>query len=188
MSQLLIIDVQNTYKKHFSPNLLKDISDLCSNFSQIFYLYDDINGQDIHSEMPDEWLEDEKFYDSLNIMTKNYAFFRGLMDLGLDAEDEELVRLAKFMRKNKITDAREIEENLEVKEMFYKEFKNSPIMEISFDDYSFYLPEDLMEELESNIRNGVTLVGGGRNECLKEVALLLKVLDIDYSINEDLTY
>lgn len=188
MSQLLIVDIQKTYQDHLSEALLLDILGFAKEFTQVHYLYDDIDGQSFENEVPDIWLEDDSFYSSLIVMRKNYAFFRDLMDLGLDSEDEELILLAKFMRSHNISDVREIDINLEIKKDFLKKFKNSPLLEISFDDYSFYLPYDLIEELESKIKNGVVLVGGGRNECLKEVALLLKVLDIDFVIREDLTY
>src|SRR5690606_17212323 len=117
-----------------------------------------------------------------------YAFFRGLIDLGVDDDDSELVKLARFMRKYKLTDYREILEEEDIHSKFLKSFKNSPLLNIDFEDYSFYLPEDLIEDIESKIKSGVVLVGGGRNECLKEVALLLRVLDISYTIHEELTY
>jgi hypothetical protein len=185
--QLLIIDVQNTYRK-YCHNLIGKIPQLASNYGEVVYLFDNINGQEFYEEVPEEWMEEETFYDRLKIISKNYAFFRGLIDAGVDEDDSELVRLAQFMRKNQIIDARDIKEDEEVLEKYQIEFKHSPLQNIDFEDYSFYLPEDLIEQLESNIKNGVVLVGGGRNECLKEVALLLKVLDIKFSILEEYTY
>lgn len=188
--QLLIIDVQNTYRKH-CHNLINKIPSYSKNFSSVFYLFDNIDGQEFDEEIPDEWIEDdlaEEFYPRLKILTKNYAFFRGLMDAGVDENDEELVKLARFMIKHNLTDARDIKENEDTLEKYKIEFKNSPLNNIDFEDYSFYLPEDLISDLQENIKDGVTLIGGGRNECLKEVALLLRILDIKYSINEELTY
>jgi hypothetical protein len=188
--QLLIIDVQNTYLKH-CQELLSKIPLFAQNFSEVIYLFDNINDEDFHSQVPEEWLSEEfqEFYDSWKVISKNYAFFRGLMDAGVDEGDDELVKLAQFMRKHNINDAREInEDNLDIWTHYQREFKNSPLQNLDFEDYGFYLPEDLINDLESSVRDGVVLVGGGRNECLKEVALLLRVLDIKYTIHEELTY
>lgn len=185
--QLLIIDVQNTYRKFCHP-LINTIPAFAENFAHIVFLFDNHDGQEFNEEVPDEWMDEPEFYDRLNGISKQYGFFRGLMDAGIDAEDEEIVKLGKFMRKNKIVDARDVLENESLKKKYLKEFKHSPLLNIDFNDYGFYLPEDLIEEIESTIRPGVTLVGGARNECLKEVAVLLRVLDIDYTIIEEHTY
>lgn len=185
--QLLIVDVQNTYRK-WCGDLIPKIPKFAKKFSDVVYLFDNMNDQDFYNEVPEEWLEKQKFYDRLTVISKNYAFFRGLMDLGVDDDDSELVRLAQFMRQNSITDVRDIAEDDDVSEKFQKEFKHSPLMNINFEDYSFYLPEDLINDIEAKIKPGVVLIGGGRNECLKEIALLLRILDISYSIHEELTY
>lgn len=187
--QLLIIDVQNTYLKH-CQDLLTKIPEFAKNFSEVIYLFDDINGEDLHSQIPEEWLNEEyeSFYDSFTILRKNYAFFRGLMDAGID-DNSSLVKLAQFMRKHKISDAREInQDNDSLWKSYQRQFKNTPLQNVDFEDYGFYLPEDLINDLETSVRDGVVLVGGGRNECLKEVALLLQVLGIKFTIHEELTY
>lgn len=187
--QLLIVDIQNTYRK-YCHNIIMKVPDYAKNFPAIFYLFDNVDGQDISEEIPEEWIDDQpELVDRFNIISKNYAFFRGLMDAGVDEDDSEIVRLAQFMRKHRLVDAREIcPDNLKVWKAYQKEFKNSPLQNIDFEDYSFYLPEDLISDLEAQIRDGVVLIGGGRNECLKEVALLLRVLEIKFTINEELTY
>lgn len=187
MSQLLIIDVQNSYASHIEPSLYEKIINFSSNFSEVYYLYDILSGLDLYAEVPDVFIENEDFYEKLNILTKEYGFFRSLMDLGLDADDEELVRLGKFMKDNGIYDNRQIFDDDEIKNKFLTQFKNSPLLEIDFDSYPISLPDDLIESL-SCLSSGVVLVGGGRNECLKEISLLLKVLDIKHTIAEDYTY
>lgn len=187
MGKLLIIDVQNSYASHIDGQLYEKLINFSSNFSQVYYLYDILSGDDLYSEVPEVFLENEEFYDSLNILTKEYGFFRSLMDLGLDAEDEELVRLGKFMKENGIYDNRQIFENEAIRDKFLITFKNSPLLEIDFDSYPISLPDDLIESL-SCLSSGVVLVGGGRNECLKEISLLLKVLDIPHTIAEEFTY
>lgn len=186
--QVLIIDVQNTYRKH-CHNVILPIAEYAKNFDSIVYLFDNIDGQEYNQEVPEEWGDDDpNFVERFQVIDKNYAFFRDLMDLGVDEDDEELVKLARFLRSKNLADARDISNHKDIEEAYKKEFKNSPLMNVDFHSYSFYLPLDLMESLESMVKSGVVLVGGARNECLKEVALLLRVLDISYTINEELTY
>jgi hypothetical protein len=188
--QLLIVDVQNTYLK-YCQDLLVKIPQFAQNFSEVIYLFDNINNEDFHSQVPDLWMQEEyqEFYDRWKVISKNYAFFRGLMDAGIDEDDQELVKLAQFLRKYNLNDAREIcPDNPKIWKTYQKEFKHSPLQNINFEDYGFYLPEDLITDLENSLRDGVVLVGGGRQECLKEVALLLRVLGIKFTIHEELTY
>lgn len=188
MSQLLIIDVQNTFIKHIPKGIINKIPEFARGFSDIQYLWDDINGQDYYSELPSDWMDgEEPFSDRLSAFTKNYAFLRGFMDKGID--DEEIVSLGKFMLKHNITDGRDIaEDEEEVQEEFNQLFKNSSFFELSFDDYTFYLPDDLISELRERVKDGVTIIGGGENECLKEVCLLLQMLDIKYKVESSFVY
>lgn len=186
--KLLIVDVQNTYRS-YCHNLINKIPKFAEEYSEVIYLFDDVDGQDFHAEAPEEWMDNhQEFYDRLKVISKNYGFFRNILDLGLDAEDEEIIRLSKFMLQNNISDAREIAEIPEVLVKFKEQFKNSPVNEISFEDYLLYLPMDLIETLNNTFKSGGVVIGGGRNECLKEVCVLLKVLDIPFTVNEELTY
>lgn len=183
--QLLIIDVQNTYRSH-CQELIASLPKFSESFSEILYLFDNISGEEFYEQVPDEWMDDEPFYDKLKSFSKQYAFFRGLMDEGV--EGQEIVRLAKFLMKHNLTDARDIAEDKDVFNIFESEFKNSPILTFNFEDYAFYLPDDLITELKDRVVSGVSLVGGGRTECLEEVALLLTALDISFTIREEYTY
>jgi hypothetical protein len=193
MSQLLIIDVQNTYRQFINKSLYKNIEDFSKPFGKIIYLWDNLSGQDLFDEIPDEWRynesedydEDNNFSNQFYTMEKQYGFFRGLMDYGI--EDENIVKLAKFMIENNLTDAREISENEDTVEKFNQIFKNTELEGFDFDSYSFGIP-DVLDSLRSQIRDGVVVVGGGVNECLKEVTLLLDILNIKYTVNYSLTY
>lgn len=187
--QLLIIDVQNTYRK-WCHNLIDKIPLIAENYSDIIYLYDTTDGTEWSEEVPEEWMEEEceSFYCRLNAITKQYAFFRGLLDAGVDEDNEEIIKLGKFLIKNNLTDAREIEDDSKIKAQYLKEFKNSSLLNINFNDYSFYLPDDLIQDITERVRPGVTLVGGARNECLKEIRVLLDILDVPYTVLEEYTY
>lgn len=186
MSQLLIIDIQMDYKNWISDDLEDKIKKEATEYSSVIYLFDNLNGHDVYSQMPAEWLEDEAFYDTLNHLTKQYGFFRTFMDIGF--EDEDIVNLGKFLIKHKLSDATEIYEHEDIKTIFLQEFNKSEMLNYSFESYSFYLPLELIADLEQLIQQNVVLSGGGRSACLKEISLLLTMMDIDHSIDEDLTY
>lgn len=193
MSTLLIIDVQNSFNKHIDSKLYFKIQEFSKNFSHLVYIWDDLSGQELYSEIPEDWLLsdnediDDSFYSQFNtIINKQYSFFRNIMD-NKTIPEEDLIKLGKFLVKNNLNQAREIFEDEEIKELFQKEFKYSPLLNIDFDCDHFELPQDLVESL-SNLGNNLILVGGGRNECLKEISLLLTIMEISHSIHEELTY
>lgn len=199
MSKLLIIDVQNTYIEFILGNdLLGKIEKLAEDYSGIYYLWDNISGQDLYDEIPEDWInpsefnedgleiEQESFYDRFNkIIEKQYGFMRSIMDANHNKDD--IVKLGKFMLKNNMVDAREIFEcNDDIFNLFKKEFKNSSLLTEDFYGNVFSIPVDLIEEL--NHLSGCVLVGGGRNECLEEISLLMKIANIEHSILEEYCY
>jgi hypothetical protein len=195
LSNLLIIDVQNTYAVWITnTNILNDIPILAKQYSNIIYLWDNVSGQELYDEIPDDWMisDDEEssntFYDSVNkLIEKQYGFFRDLMDSSkLNISDEDIISLGQFMVKEKLTDMREIYDDKQLEKKFNNRFKNTNIKEINFNDYNFTFPSDLAEELKQH--SSYVLVGGGLDECLKEVSLLLDILEITYSIEKSCCY
>ena len=197
MNTLLIIDVQNSYMEWILQNdLLTKIPQLSQNYSNIYYLWDNVSGQDLYDELPQDWIEgefdedgneieDTIFYNRVNkVIDKQYGFFRGLMDHP-DTEDDDIILLGKFILKHNLYDCREIFNDSETEVLFKKEFKNSPLINIDFESYTMYVPTELLEDLSENT---YTLVGGGLNECLKEVSLLLKIGNIEHTIIHEYCY
>ena len=121
------------------------------------------------------------FINDINhFVDKQYGFFRGFMDYGIDKDS--IVNLAQFMINNKVFDFRNLGDDEEIEEKFLKEFSNEisiiDLYENNKDGYSFFIPLDLIENLQSIVEQNVTLVGGARKECLEEVSILLSVLNI----------
>lgn len=192
MATLLIIDVQNTYINYINKtNIINSIQELSKNYHYIYYLWDNVSGQEYSSEIPEEWSFDEEREDQelsskfSKIIEKQYGFFRDFMDSQI-LNEEDLVELIKFMIKHNIVDGREIAENIDLFDKFNIQFEKSDIKNINFDDYFISIPTDLIEELKDS--NSYVLVGGGINECLREIAILLKSLDIDYQISYEHCY
>lgn len=191
MSQILIVDIQNTYIKYIGNHILENLPKYASQFDTIFYLYDNMNGEPFHEQIIESWLgeENESFINRLNQRTKNYGFFRSFMDAGIN--DEEIVELVQFMLDEKVYDSRDLmdQENQELMLKFKQKFKNHDFMNLTkWDSYPIYIPDDLVSMIQEDIRDGVVLVGGGTQACLKEIELLLQALNINYTINHEFTY
>jgi len=95
--------------------------------------------------MPEEWFDEEDFYNSLNFITKEYGFFRSLMDVGLDSDDELILKLLSFMKRHGLYDSRDILEDEGIHIQFKEEFKNTALLEINLNDYPIGIPTDLIE-------------------------------------------
>jgi hypothetical protein len=126
-----------------------------------------------------ELLEDATYYD------KGYAYFRFCMDEGID--DRLTVDLIRFMVEKNVTDSRDLN-----KEMWDEFMASNPRADkqsirdlIEVADDMVWVPE-VMEELKQY--NNPVVMGGGINECLKEVELALMALNKPYTIYKKFTY
>jgi hypothetical protein len=193
MSSLISVDIQPSYAS--SIYWLDDYIQYLADFDgPILYLF---NGQDLGMEdtrKVQDWLlyhavdildveQLEKFqYKVLNeieFVEKGYAFFRETMEAGWD--DLDMISLAKYMRQNRIQDARDLD---------FDELREQGILDDDqVDDlesgYLFYIPETI-EAVQG--WGGSILVGGGINECLAEVELLMEILDEPYTVDSRFTY
>lgn len=187
---LVIVDVQPFYHnwhKHLTPYLIEYVN--MSNYSNMLYFF---NGEEMG--IPDnvntvaEYLVehelDETKLNRFYFIEKDYSFFRGWMDLGID--DEVIVSIVKYMLKNKIYDSREIDPDdlLQMLESSFGDESNDIFEQIS--DEVIFIPSWDYSKLQAF--NKYDLCGGAREECLKEIEILLQALDIEYNVIENLTY
>jgi len=179
----IVVDVQPGHEDWIDFDIQEFCDWLNNTNRSIIYLY---NGPDLGYEDENEirwWLFenglDEDVANGITFFEKNYAFFRDLMDSG--ADDEEIIELGKYMIENDERDSRDIERENQKKIKIRSKFFS--------DDYMMYIPE--LYDFLSNFldKNSYPLlVGGGRDQCLKEVELLLKMMDIEYETDEDYIY
>jgi len=195
---LLIVDVQPEYNFDFDLfAFLQYINDESIEGKDIVYLYNGAETLDMISE--DElkyWLYEGSEYDEqmenliyndIYYYDKGYAFFRSCMDEGID--DEATVALIKKMMDWDIYDSRDLNKDFWVE--FVSENKHvlndieqvKDLLEHSGDMINV---PDLMDELKG--LNNITMVGGGINECLREVEIALMALDKNYNINHEFTF
>ncbi len=128
-----------------------------------------------------EWLYnigmEKNTIDNLIFYDKGYAFFRYCIDNQI--EEDIIVSLVRYMIKNDITDSRDI--NKPLWEKYIKENTNLNTNEIrellDMAGDMIYIP-DLVDELKKY--NNIVLMGGGKDECLKEVEIALKAINKPY--------
>jgi hypothetical protein len=130
---------------------------------------EDENGEYYYTEKesPIDWRRFE-------LVDKGYGFFRAYMDQGVP--DATMIKMIRYLYQNKLNDARDLD----------------------YDDYVAIMGSDKLIDENFSINwtsvaqlkrfNGAYIVGGGRNECLREVELLMNAFNIRYRRIDSLVY
>ena len=121
-------------------------------------------------------LEDSLFFD------KGYAFFRSFMDL--IGDDDDMLTILKYMVAQDISDSRDIDDQ-QIEELVSKGISERSVEFLEDRADMIYIP-DVFDFLEG--KNNIVLCGGGRDECLKEVEILLMLHDTNYSLIDQFVY
>ena len=146
------------------------------------YWEDTIRGEDAD---PEDYDDSPINWNRFQIVDKGYGFFRNFIDAGIS--DKVIIKTIRLMYQNKVYDSREL---------FGGEHS---------DDYAEKFEQFIGDEFESwMLSDGITvkwtsvaqlkrfsgayIVGGGRNECLKEVELLMNAFNIKYKRIDHLVY
>lgn len=151
--------------------------------------------QDIHkywddtvTEEAEEYWDDEGEYhynetespinwSRFTVVDKGYGYFRGFMDNGVSAA--AIIRLIRHLYQQKLNDSRELEPEV--------------IQALMGSEYQDWMLEEAISINWTSVAqlkrfSGAYLVGGGRNECLREVELLMSAFNIRYKRIDSLVY
>ncbi len=183
-NKLIVVDVQPTYRGNISFDIWKFL-EYVQSFKQVLYIH---NGRDTSNDDRQDvknWLIEEADYDddfidhmdSWDWMEKEYGFLRPWMDNG--ADDDFIVKALRFMEKKRENDSRDIEP-----EVWAKKFPND--WDDAFEDDPLYTPDVDLRLLKKY--NNATIIGGGKNECLKEMELYMQAHKIKTKRNNKFTY
>lgn len=190
---LVVVDVQPEYKNYIGFSIPDFIEYVASKYDEGYSIYFLYNGYDTLGMVREEeymsWLMDwgmeEDLLNNINFYDKGYAFFRSCMDKGVD--DEHTINFVKFLYINDVTDSLDLSE--EQWEEFMSNFEDHDNLQDTIKDNEDCISiPDLMYKLVKLKGKDITVVGGGTNECLREVEIALKALDIDYNVDEKFTY
>ena len=188
---IICVDIQPEYEDgiDFDLGVWANYINKLSKTNNIIFLY---NGADTMGMVDEKsyinWLYKlgikERVFQYATFYDKGYAFFRSCMDN--DISEDDIVTIIKLMVKYDITDSRDINE--ELWNLFVQEtdFDITEIREFLEDTEEIINIPDLMDFLESY--NNIVLMGGGINECLKEVEIALLSLDKKYYTYSEFVY
>ena len=147
-------------------------------------LDDEEYGYDAETE---EYFEPESIIDwqRFSIVDKGYGYFRSWMDYGIN--DAIIIKTIRAMYQAKVTDSRQLfggdsHPNYEENMQKFMGYSYDPLV---LDD-ALHVEWASIAQLKKF--SGAYLVGGGRNECLREVELLMNAFNIKYKRIDSLIY
>lgn len=184
---VIVVDIQPTYEKHHSENFKTwEFCEFLNQSRNILYFYNGQNtvGEDseedvkqwlIENELNEDKLDDIEFYD------KGYGFFRSYMDQNIS--ENVIIKMIRIMFQKKAWDSRDIEID-EWEELLGTDFEE--VRELIESEEMIYIPDISVSKLKEF--NGSFIVGGGKNECLKEVQLLMSAFNIKTKMFSNFIY
>lgn len=139
--------------------------------------------EDTRSDVVDYW-DDNGFdnWDRVDIIDKGYGYFRGWMDNGI--EDNIIIRVIREMYSQGVNDSRELFGG-EDGENYIDDMNK---LGVSGDILNEPLIVDWVSISKLKEYDGCYIMGGGRNECLREVELLMNAFNIKYRRIERFVY
>lgn len=188
---LVVVDIQPGY--HSSCHLITEAvvekinnsikEDGSSTPVIFFYVGRDLDvdsKDDVIGYLLEHGLEEEKIR-HIRFIEKGYGFYRAWMDQGVS--EEIILNAAKLMKEEEIYDSRDFEHEHWVTIAG----ENYQKMYHLFDDNIYYPDFNTKLILREDVDN-FELIGGGRQECLKEIELFLKASGKTLTVNEKLCY
>ena len=153
-------------------------------------LRDDDNDQEYDDDYAD-WFNGDSDYEEqidwsrFTIIDKGYGYLRSWMDMGMP--ENIIIKVIREMYQQKVYDSRELFDGDEA-ETYRADME--PLMGDEWVDYAIgdnisvgWVSVKMLKEF-----NGSYIVGGGRNECLREVELLMNAFNIKYRRIDSLVY
>jgi hypothetical protein len=139
---------------------------------------------DTVGEPEEEYWDDDEYqykeatcpinWSRFEIVDKGYGYFRGYMDQGVN--DATIIRMIRYLYLHKLNDARELDDEEYIQIMGSDKLRDEP----------FSINWTSVAQLKRF--SGAYLVGGGRNECLREIELLMNAFNIRYKRIDSLVY
>ncbi len=130
-----------------------------------------------HTENEDGEYEPTIDWSRFEIVDKGYGYFRSWMDNGVS--ENAIIKTIRAMYQQKINDSRGFDEGVlqTILDNEYAEWMESEPIFVNWTSIS-----------QLRKFNGAYIVGGGRNECLREVELLMNAFNIKYKRIDSLVY
>jgi hypothetical protein len=133
----------------------------------------------------DDYGFDEENWSRVQIVDKGYAFLRAWMDEGISPAG--IIKTLRLMYQSRINDSRRLfgGENSDTYEQGFRDFLGN-----DFQDFVLYDPLITPDISIAQLKkfSGAYLVGGGRDQCLREVEIVMNAFNIKYKRIDALIY
>lgn len=174
---LFIVDIQPEYEKNMGFKIHEFCNWLNKNAGKysnivLFWNGPELGMSDLH-EVQSWYLENglkESVLQNIKWQDKAYAFFRYCMDSGID--EDEIVKLVQFMKSHDINDSRDLEDKNLWDEWIAQNGSKDVRELMEFAGDCITIP-DLMDQIKGYGKK-VYVLGGGQDECLKEIEIAMK--------------
>lgn len=176
----VVVDVQPAYDSAICRKIIRFISN--HKGPVLLYINGDNTGltEDTIDSVKEYWedygFDPDEWDNRVEIIDKGFGYLRAWMDLGVDAAS--IIKAIRIMYQEKITDSRDFGEVEKWKEVL----DDDAIPEYDPISVNWLNIKKLREY------NKCYLMGGGRNECLEEVALMMNAFNIKYRKIDSLIY
>jgi len=190
-SRCIVVDVQPIYTGLYDGNELTWIDELMQWLNRqgpilMFVNADDTGMTDESIGEIQQYWEDSGFdpgnWNRTEVVDKGYGYFRAWMDEGVP--DNVIIKVIRLMYQQKVTDSRELFDGDESDD-YVEKMTQLGVPEEMLDDG---LSVEWTSVAQLKKYNGAYLMGGGREECLKEVQLLMNAFNIKYKLVQDFIY
>jgi len=171
----IVIDVQPAYSSYidFAPQLMKYLNKQ----KQILMLVNSDEEGFTEDSIPDikTYWEENGFsnWNNVKLIDKGYGYLRGWMDQGVS--EAVIIKTIREMYKQRITDSRDLFENSNNPAEDFAKFIGPEFQDWMADEaiHVEWVPVKLLKSF-----SGSHITGGAKNECLKEVELLMSAFNI----------
>jgi len=193
--KLIVVDVQPLYEEAIEAKFDVDkFVDFVSRSNNVLYFYNgpDTIGSEDSPDVITNWLH-EKLYvledvdlneHNIEFYDKGYSFFRDWMDAGVS--DNGMKIALRHMYMNRIHDSRDISVDDWKKILPEKDFRAIGHA-IEDGGLTIWTPDISISDLKNEWDNSL-LCGGGMNECLKEIQILMSIFNIKYTLVDKFIY
>lgn len=190
---IINVDIQKEYEEYFTFDITEwssYINDSYNNNNEIIFMF---NGSETTPDMKDIsdyklWLKSIGIYDDVLsdaiFYDKGYDYFRYCIDENID--DDKIVELVRFMFENNIKDTVNFSKKQWNLYQTLTKYNNNELRDLLENSDNFMILPDMLNFIK-DMKN-IILLGGSEIECLKEVEIALKALDIPFKKEKDFIF
>lgn len=169
---LIIVDVQKPFEKWWikngNPDLVNQINNFCKHFSEVYQIWDDHE-----CDKPSYVFNNEVF-----ALKKTF---------GVGNPDGEIYDYSEYFDGDTLNDVYELMDSKVLEPMIFKR-KDGNYAVLVNGSHKWFLPSKEFVDFLSNINKNIILVGGAEGECLKDIEVLLQLLNKKFYVNREYTY